>query len=419
MTQPLTAYQRAGVEWLVKAPRRMLLDEPGMGKTRQVVEAARRLKADFIRHICPAKAVTNTRNEYRKWWPDGPTPEVISADGAHKASRKDVDLLVVDEAHMFKGRHTRRTAAVYGKGCDLGGGIASQARNVYLLTGTPAPNSPADYWTHLRALWPEKIEHRGFTAFLHHYFVVRETEFGPRVVGFRRAGEFRDTIASISLRRTWKQVAPEMPDWLWQHTPVDGGAVVAQLLAAEAKDPLVVQLQNQVEDGGDFHQHEAQLSTLRRAIGELKAPIIVEVLDDELRRGEYKKVVVFAWHRAVLNALHSGLADHGVVQINGDTPQGQVQGLIDQFRNDSKTNVLAAQIKACGTALNIPCREVVFAEASWLPADNIQAAKRCDRRLLEHLPVRVRVFGLARSIDDAVATASVRRARLEREVLAA
>jgi SNF2 family DNA or RNA helicase len=65
--------------------------------------------------------------------------------------------------------------------------------------------------------------------------------------------------------------------------------------------------------------------------------------------------------------------------------------------------VLIGQLQAAGTAINLTAaNQVLFAESSWVPAENLQAAKRCHR-MGQHRPVFVRISALDDSIDELIA----------------
>jgi SWI/SNF-related matrix-associated actin-dependent regulator 1 of chromatin subfamily A len=59
---------------------------------------------------------------------------------------------------------------------------------------------------------------------------------------------------------------------------------------------------------------------------------------------------------------------------------------------------------------------VVFAEASWVPADNLQAAKRVHR-IGQTRPVLVRFISLAGSLDEAITDVLRRKARLLAQIM--
>ena len=121
-----------------------------------------------------------------------------------------------------------------------------------------------------------------------------------------------------------------------------------------------------------------------------------------------------AWHHEVMDVLQRQLQHFGVVRVDGGTPTRQ--RCIDTFQNDSTVKVFLGQIRACGTAITLTAsNQVAFVEASWTPADNLQAAKRCHRIGQTKLTM-VRMFSLAGSIDEVVTRILARKARMTSEI---
>ena len=125
--------------------------------------------------------------------------------------------------------------------------------------------------------------------------------------------------------------------------------------------------------------------------------------------GGVEKVIVFAVHLAVTDAISAAFDDIGAV-IRGDTPQHIRQRRIDSFQNADMPRVLILQINTAGTALTLTRADrVVFAETTWTPADVVQAAKRC-RRIGQKSSVLAQVISLAGSIDERVGGVLTRKA---------
>jgi SWI/SNF-related matrix-associated actin-dependent regulator 1 of chromatin subfamily A len=115
---------------------------------------------------------------------------------------------------------------------------------------------------------------------------------------------------------------------------------------------------------------------------------------------------VFAVHRDVISILASALRKKfgrfGVVTLFGGTPPRRRQENIDRFQTDPKCRVFIGQVVAAGTAITLTAaHDVLFAEASWNPADNAQAAMRCHR-IGQDEPVFVRFVSAAGTIDERI-----------------
>lgn len=148
------------------------------------------------------------------------------------------DVLVADEAQALKSQAARRTRSVYGPRCDGEGGLIARAARVWLLTGTPMPNHAGEIWTHLNALLPETITFNGrrltHPEFLERYYVVRPSQYGPKVVGNRNAVELRHRLQPHALRRRAEDVLHELPTIRFATAVVDPVEALANLETAEA-----------------------------------------------------------------------------------------------------------------------------------------------------------------------------------------
>ena len=94
------------------------------------------------------------------------------------------------------------------------------------------------------------------------------------------------------------------------------------------------------------------------------------------------KIIVFAHHKKVMDALEDCLRDCGVVyiRVDGDATQSKRDTLIRQFQNDSDTDIALLSVTACGTGLNLTSASIaVFAELSWSHGSILQAEDRIHR----------------------------------------
>jgi hypothetical protein len=423
----LFPYQQTGAEFLAAWRFAFLADGMGLGKTAQAIVACNMVGASNIVVLCPAIAKVNWLREFDLWGRAGDVSiKVVSYDrlAVNKAERDAVrklapDVLILDEAHYLKTRTTKRTIALYGAHC-YGNGIASTAERVWLLSGTPCPNHAGELWPHLRALWPELIKPserpRTYIDFIQRYGIVDDSPFGPKILGNRNATELRAILRQFMLRRRAEDVLKDLPPMFWQSVPIEPDAVMADIKALEA-DPAVAALKESLTSDGNIENAAIALASLRRVTGLAKANLAGRMIGDELEAKAYDKVVVFFQHLDVGKALIDYLSQYGVVSISGSTTMTQRQHAIDQFQANPDVRVFIGQLQACSTAITLHAsNQVVFVEQSWTPSDNAQAAKRCHR-IGQSKPVFVRMLGLAKSIDEAVARVLARKSQAISELM--
>ena len=97
------------------------------------------------------------------------------------------------------------------------------------------------------------------------------------------------------------------------------------------------------------------------------------------------KIIVFAHHKKVMDALEDCLRDFGVlyIRVDGDATQAKRDALIKQFQDDDLTDIALLSVTACGTGLNLTRASIaVFAELSWSHGSILQAEDRIHRYLL-------------------------------------
>lgn len=156
------------------------------------------------------------------------------------------------------------------------------------------------------------------------------------------------------------------------------------------------------------------MSTLRRILGEYKAPRVARLLQDELQDGH--DLVVLYHHKATGAALREGLGGHShVFGFDGSTPAMLRQEQIDGFQQYG--GLFLAQQTAAGTGITLTrASEIVLVEPAWTPSDNEQAIKRIHR-IGQDQPCRARLFAVPDSLDEALMKALARKSVMVKEVV--
>lgn len=438
----LLSYQLTGARFLAARLHAFLADEMGLGKTAQAIHACDLVHASRVLVICPSSVCQNWIREFEAFSTidrnatvlnskkldviDG--VNVVSFDTAarHKSAiAVNFDALIVDEAHYLKNRTARRTKAIYGFRQTKG--LAHQAKRLWLLSGTPAPNNISEMWPHLK--------HAGVVAdkywdFVFKYCTGFESTYGWQITGHKNVDEIKKVLSGYLLRRKAEVVMTDLPDLKFEFVEVDKGDVDihAGFLSAVIKDGedgvrnQISQVERDIAaaldgvDGGEkqiavLEAHATNAAMLRKYIALAKVPKILETLGGELGSGRLKKVVVFAHHRDVIVALREGLRKWGPVTLWGATPDVKRQNMVDKFRWNDNCQVFIGQIQSAGVGITLTsAHEVVLAELSYRPDENAQAIKRCHR-LTQTENVRVRIFSLKDSIDGRIQQILLRKVR--------
>lgn len=368
-------YQLVGRDFLASRRHALLADGMRVGKTPQAILAAQAVGARRILVVCPAIATEQWRREWLTWADRDATildrgtwnalgPVIASFNRA--TAMRDVlaerrwDLVIVDEAHFAKNPEAQRTKAVYGKQ-----GFAHNAERVWALSGTPAPKHAAELWPMLYTF--------GATRLSYSEFVARycRTDALGKILGTSEAmiPELKETYAPFTLRRTRKDVAPDMPDIDFQMLAVrpeneadysvpaglDGEALIAWLEA-----------------------HRTEQAETRQEVAMAKATPLYEEVLEAFDGGLLTQTVIFGYHIAPMEHIAAELKKAGLTAalLNGKTSQSERVRIQDEFRA-GRVQVVLANIIAAGTAIDLSAaRHAYFLELDWVPGNNAQAASR-------------------------------------------
>lgn len=425
----LFPYQRVGAEWLSMRTHGLLCDEMGLGKTPQAIAAADMAGLRRILVLAPAAVRENWRREFLRWQSTARTARIVrSVDDVGQADVSIVsydlarsrpvlnallartwDLLVCDEAHYLKNPTSARTRAVLE-------GLAPAAGRAWGLTGTPMPNDATELWSLFKAFGPEALEKADGTTMAYWPFrkaYCVEIPMGntgrSKIVGVRNKDDLKARAAKVVLRRKKVDVLKDLPPLREGEMPLphDGFKVPAddpETADLVRRIQIAVLVSNDVEkDVGRVIQDASgdSVSRLRRLTASVKARVLAPLLVEEMEQ-RADKLVVMGWHRDTLDVLVESLSRFGAVRLSGDTPQAQRQVAIDRFQDDPTCRVFVGQIQAAGTGITLTAAsDLVFAEMSWTPAENAQAAMRVHR-VGQSRPVLIRYAMLAGTVDEAV-----------------
>lgn len=428
----LLPYQVKGAAFLASRERAGLFDEMGVGKTAQAIRALDDIGAMRVLIVCPAAVREVWRGEFRKFertrrriikgrdihdlnlWLKGRSDVLLlSYEMATKWTRRIleqreiIDAIIFDESHYLKNANAARTRALLGHRCDGAGGLVEWGVHTWFLTGTPNPNDAADIWSMMRCCGATTLSQ---TAFRVRYFTAwagaRSVHHRPRR---EMLAEIRQAIDSFSLRRTKKGVGLQLPP-IWLTTvSVEGNTEEVNALLREHPG-LSDEIMEAVEKGGLSFLEAQHIATLRRLVGEAKAPAFLNLLLEELKNG-LGKVVVFGIHRRALDHLYDGLqrAGIGVVRLDGGTAERDRVAAVEAFQRDDGPSVFLGNIRAAGTGVTLTAAaDVIMFEQDWSPAGNAQALMRVHR-IGQEKAIRARFVSLAGSIDEHVAAVVARK----------
>lgn len=419
-------YQIAGAEFLASRKVALLADEPGLGKSLQAIRACDAVNASNVLIVCPASVVGNWRGEIAKFRQGNWSAYVTSFEAA---SGRDFDylmgcrfdVLIIDEAHYAKSVTAKRTVALYGftgeDGLETAPALVNRADAVWLLSGTPMPNNPAELYTHLRALAPERIlsERTGkvwsIHQFVNGYCQTKHNGFSLQIVGARNEAKLHAKLDGFMLRRRQADVLKDLPEMRFGEVWLDGDL--------SALPPADVDMVRLALDKGGFDALKdiaGHVAVLRRMTGTAKLPGAIAWVKDWLASTEpTRKIVLFAHHKDVVAGIVKAFPSFAV--IDGSKSQVQRDTAVKRFQTDPLARGFIGQNTAAGVGITLTAAsDMLVLEPSWVPAENDQIVKRIHR-IGQKASCLVRFAVIAGSIDEDIQRAALRKLRMIEKVI--
>lgn len=444
-------YQHAAVEYRISRKHCLIGDAPGLGKSAEALLFGNAIGAEYTLIVCPASLRLNWVREIRMWSNiEGATsyPVLKSRDGVslqHNYVVISYDLLrhsgimdalmderwdhvILDEAHALKDpKGNQRTRAICAP--DM---LPSVSDRLTLLSGTILPNQPIECYNAVRLMDWDAIDRMSLDAFRAEYYaegpgwvrgpvLVTEDDDGnpiqPRYVSkLHYSQSVRNKPVNLEdlqwrlrkhvmVRRLKEDVLTQLPPKQWHPVPVEETGEIKRALRHEGwRD--VEKLHHFDEDA--FNRGipvDGAISTAMRLLGEAKAPIVAEYIEELLSEGVHK-LLVAAWHRntasgegcgksglSVLHYLRDRLSRYGLVYMDGGTSTKRKQHAVDQFQEDDDTRIILGQLSTIGEGWTLTAaQDAVFAEYYWVPGKNDQLLDRLHRRgqkgthVIGHMP---------------------------------
>lgn len=276
---------------------------------------------------------------------DGVTIKPIASEIQRRA---DIDLVVLDEASMFRNHDTKKYKALVK--------MLREDQRLWLLTGTPCPNAPTDAWALAKLINPAKVPPYLGTFRRQTMMQITQFKWVPRpeayaiaysamqpAVRFRKADcidlppvvtEERSCDLTTEQKKMFDAMRNEM------QIEAKGGQINAvnaadkinklrQILCGAVKDP--------VTDSYIHIPHEKRLSVLLECIEQASAKVLV--------------VVPF---KGIIYDLAKEVGKHySVGVLNGDVSLNQRNEIIAQFKHSPDPHVLLCHPKVMSHGLNL------------------------------------------------------------------
>jgi len=424
---PLFPYQQRGALFAACRGRVVLADDMGLGKTIQAIAAAellrRRRGIERVLVVAPASVKYQWKTEIEKFCElsvqviDGPPEQRRKLYAApaffnltsYELVLKDVeemrglspDLIVLDEAQRIRNWATATARAVK----------QLKSRYAFVLTGTPLENKLEELYSVAQFVDGRRLGPA--FRFLHEHRIVDEK---GKLLGYRGLDRIHRQLSPILLRRTRKEVLPELPprtDQVFRVPMTEQQAapyweqhdILARLVHKWRKQgwlseidlrriTCAIQNMRMLCNSTFLYDKETNYSPKLKEFREIMRELVVE---------EGRKVVVFSEYERMTWLAGEELKKLkiGFVSLHGGVPGRKRGELMAQFRRESECSVFLST-DAGGVGLNLQAASaVVNFEPPWNPARLEQRIGRVHRMGQIH-PVQVIHLLTEQSIEERV-----------------
>jgi len=399
-------YQVEGVKFLLTHPRALLADEMGLGKTIQVIGLINALpvaQTKKILIVCPNRVKQNWVRELNAWLVlprniylhtrgkfTGAAAEivVINYEMMPRLYRElqsiPWDIRVVDEAHYCKEYKAQRTKAT----------LSIPAVRCIHLTGTPILNRPRELFSLLSDLSPHLFP--GYIEYSEEFCDGKLDDSGHwNDRGASNLEQLQEILCHhLMLRREKRMVLHELPEkirkllFLEKPARLDDRTVRESVQAVQqAKIKFAKEV-----NGTKAYQLAAKelecarqmafkaVSHWRQVCGKAKAPEVIAHVKQLLEEEEGRKILVFAYHREVIEQICDNLNCFGAMKLYGGMGVVEAEAAVARFQNDPHCRVFVGSVLTSAEGINLTAAAmVVFAELDWRPGKISQAEDRAHR----------------------------------------
>jgi SNF2 family DNA or RNA helicase len=284
--------------------------------------------------------------------------------------RPDINLVIVDEASMFRNHQTSKYKA-------LAKLMGRHDMRLWLMTGTPCPNDPTDAWALAKLVSPERVP-KYFGGFKRATMLqISQFKWVPKADAYNTAFE-----AMQPATRFKKADCLDLPPVTQQDRACDltteqrkafdtlRTTMVAEtkagaITAANAADKITKARQilcgaiKVDEDEYVAYDHKPRFETLMEAIGEASA-----------------KVLVVAPFKGIVRVLQKEIERHySVGVLNGDVSPGARNRIITEFKTQDDPHVLLCHPKVMSHGLNLTEADTLIFYAPIYSNDEFQQVK--------------------------------------------
>ena len=241
------------------------------------------------------------------------------------------------------------------------------------MSGTPAMSKPLQFWTLLSIVEPSRF--KNFYFYKNRYCDPQTNEFGTTYNGASNIEELHGVLVNCMLRRTKAEVMKDLPPKVMEVVPLEVDSSDMKAYYEEEREVF-----SEDTEKGEVENARNKVAHLLRTAYALKEKSMLDWIDDFLESG--RKLLLFAWHRSVVEVLVDELKMWCPAMIYGGMSPNDREAARKKFIENPKCKVMVANIQAGGVGIDgfqDVCSDVAFAEFSHTPNYHRQATDRLHR----------------------------------------
>ena len=296
---------------------------------------------------------------------------------AFKTSKMKIDMIVFDECHVAKKKTTAQASNL----------LKLNATYKIAATGTLIVNSPKDLFVPMK--WTDN-DHSTLTMFKQQYCIFEGAHNTGRLLGYKNLDLLKEELGECSLRRTTEVL--KNPD----------GTSKLPLLSIYdeyvAMDNDQEKLYNQIKQGVKESCDKINLTTsnilaqttrLRQCTSCPSALTTENIISSKIERAcdlvsqivsNGNKVVIFSMFKETINTLYQELQEYNPLIATGDIKDDIISKRVDIFQQEDYNKVMLATIQKMGTGITLTkANYVIFIDLPFTNAVYTQAYSRCYR----------------------------------------
>lgn len=301
---------------------------------------------------------------------------------AIKKGPNKFDMMIIDEGHCIKS-----WKSIQGQNL-----LELSANHQIIATGTPLLNNPLD--TYMLLAWIGKESKKNITRFKNTYCILSQDILGG-IAGFKNLELLQDEIDACSIRRTKDILNLPAKNFIKEELVMsDAQAKFYDAIEKASSEDAKSEDKQEAKKLCDLvklkpHFLRSMFTRLRQAtacpqvltsqkIDSCKVERAIELAKEIISNDE--KVVIFSEFKEPIYKLQEALKDYNPLVNTGDISDDEFSKNIDKFQNDDKYKVFLGTTAKCGTGITLTrASYLIFIDTPWTSGEVEQASDRIHR----------------------------------------